>query len=565
MKSRKILWLFALLLSACGTFPLHERDAVVSHLNASTVPPAPSPAPTPAEASIPPEGPVPESAAADARTETFSITVHNVPVRDLLFVLAREAELDLDIHPDIHGEISLNAIRQPLSRLFSRIARQAGVRFEREGDHYIALPDSPFLTHYQIDYVNLNRFTSGAVATNTQITTQADSTAGASSPMGNGNVSSTRVENVSRNLFWESLEMNIQDLLDENGTENVVESSSAGPRALRHRASVVVNSESGVLTVRATARQHARVREFIRKVENAARRQVMIETTIVEIELSDEYQQGIEWSRVWAEGAKSLQVKPPTAINGSQAATTPFVLEFANQGNPLSATLSLLKSFGVMKVLSSPRLSVLNNQTALLKVVENVVYFNIKADVTPGNSNTNPLVAYTTTPQTVSVGLVMTVTPQISDRDSVILNVRPTISSISGMIKDPNPDIPSSLANEIPQIRTREIESILRVESGEIAVLGGLMEDRVDTRSGRVPILGDLPFAGELFTARNNAVRKSELVIFLRPVVIRDPGLDGDFSSLKAHLPGDDYFRLPGQATHPLDALLVPDSEKGRF
>jgi general secretion pathway protein D len=178
-------------------------------------------------------------------------------------------------------------------------------------------------------------------------------------------------------------------------------------------------------------------------------------------------------------------------------------------------------------------------------VVESVVYFNIRADVTAGNSNSNPIVAYTSTPQTVSVGLVMSVTPQISEGDQIILNVRPSISSIVGMVKDPNPDIPANVANEIPQIRTREIESVLRLSSGEIAVLGGLMEDRADYRTGRVPLLGQIPLAGELFSARNDATKKSELVIFLRPVVIREAGLNGDFASMKSWLPDAGFFAAP--------------------
>jgi general secretion pathway protein D len=281
----------------------------------------------------------------------------------------------------------------------------------------------------------------------------------------------------------------------------------------------------------------------------------MIEATIVEVELGDGYQQGIEWNRVWADGNRELGLAAPVVTGGVTATTTPFVLNFVRHDNPLGLTLSLLQSFGTTRVLSSPRLSVLNNQTALLKVVENVVYFNIKADVASGSFNSNPIVAYTTTPQTVSVGLVMTVTPQISDNDSIILNVRPTISSISGMVKDPNPDIPGNLSNEIPQIRTREIESVLRVANGEIAVLGGLMEDRVNYNTGRVPLLGQLPIVGELFSARNNATKKSELVIFLRPVVIRDPGLNGDFAGLKPYLPQENFFTPPPEA-RPLNPAL---------
>ncbi|MDR3323471.1 MAG: hypothetical protein LBS89_04625 [Zoogloeaceae bacterium] len=542
-----LLALCAALLGACGIPVL--PDPVGAHLNTgqaalsttATAPPAeisaPAASPSPASPSLPPPAP-PLS-----EPETYNVTVHNVPVRDLLFVLARDAKLNVDIHPDVSGEVSLNAVARTLPQLLARIARQAKVRFEREDDTLLVLPDTPFLRHYKVDYVNLSRHMSGAVATSTQIATSANTAGGAESVLGAGNLSSTRVENVSKNLFWESLEKDIQDLL----RETLETPPNAAP-------AVIVHPESGVVTVRATERQHERVREFIERVENAARRQVMIEATIVEVELSDGYQQGIEWSRVWSEGDKALSLTPPALVGNLPDANMPFVLNFAHHANPLTLTLKLLQSFGTTRVLSSPRLSVLNNQTALLKVVENVVYFNIKADVTPGNANSNAIVAYTTTPQTVSVGLVMTVTPQIGVNDSVILNVRPTISSISGMVKDPNPDIPQHLSNEIPQIRTREIESILRVASGEIAVLGGLMEDHTDYKTGRMPLLGQLPVFGEMFTSRHNAARKSELVIFLRPIILHDPGLNGDFAPLRKYLPDEDFFAPP-----PVAQPLSPD------
>jgi general secretion pathway protein D len=230
-------------------------------------------------------------------------------------------------------------------------------------------------------------------------------------------------------------------------------------------------------------------------------------------------------------------------------AVTPFTMAYKNVGatfNILSA-VDLLQAFGTAKVLSSPRLSVLNNQTALLKVVENFVYFNVKADTT-STANVGTTVAVTTTPQSVSVGLVMTVTAQISDNDSVILNVRPTISSISELKEDPNPSIPAGVKNYVPQIRTREIESVMRVSNGEIAVLGGLMEDSINWQTGRVPGLGQLPIVGEAFNTRNNSSKKSELVIFLRPIIIRDPSLNGDYSRLRSQLPGDDFFSQTNEA-----------------
>ncbi|MDR2625595.1 MAG: type II and III secretion system protein [Zoogloeaceae bacterium] len=581
MSIRVAAMICLLLLAACGT-PV-PRDPVKGHLRAEMTS-ASDPASSSSSSS-----PIPQPVwhtlaiappASFAPVETYSVVVQDVPVRDLLFALARDAKLNVDIHAGLSGRVTLNAIEQTLPQLLARIARQVDMRFEMDGVNLIVLPDTPFLRHYTIDYVNMSRAVASEVATNTQITSGTGYSASggtetlAASPLGNGNISSTRVENLSRNMFWESLEQNIRDILLETDPPYIGEEAMTGaateeatpprtraerqsaatatmsrplmPRPNSHAASstVILNPESGVLAVRATGRQHERVQAFLDQVTSAARRQVMIEATIVEVELGEDYQQGIEWSRIWANGDKTFSFSPAAPTSVLPPAMTPFVLRYA-QDNPLSVTLNLLQSFGATRVLSSPRLAVLNNQTALLKVVENVVYFNIRADVTAGNSNSNPLVAYTSTPQTVSVGLVMSVTPQISEGDQVILNVRPSISSIVGMVKDPNPDIPANVANEIPQIRTREIESVLRLSSGEIAVLGGLMEDRVDYRNGRVPLLGQIPLVGELLSSRNDAARKSELVIFLRPVVIREPGLNGDFARLKSWLPDAGFFAPP--------------------
>ena len=170
------------------------------------------------------------------------------------------------------------------------------------------------------------------------------------------------------------------------------------------------------------------------------------------------------------------------------------------------------------------------------------MYFNVKQDIAAGNNNTTPMTTTTTTPQSVSVGFFMSLTAQISDADTVTLNVRPSISSIAYLAQDPNPIIPKDIPNYIPQIRTREIESLMRVQSGETAVLGGLMEDRMDNRNGRIPLVGDIPLLGELFNSRNNTSSKTELVVFIRPTVIHDASVAGDFKHLAPNLPGRDFF-----------------------
>lgn len=576
-----------LLLGACAA-PT-PREPLKGHINAETTPrPAAGniPAPVQQTLALPKPKPAPKA-------ETYSVVVNNVPVRDLLFALARDAKVNVDIHPGITGNVTLNAIDQTLPQLLTRIAKQVDMRHELDGPNLAVMPDSPFLKHYKVDYVNMARNVTGTVSTNTQIATgsatpgAAGATAAPATPGGAGNVSNTRIENTSRNQFWDSLEKNIKDILretdkilPEGSSETVVEQTSAqtatgaaalppgsGARAaqsvanalqanptpgsssqavgnaivrrstFREAASVIMNAESGVVTVRATQRQHERIQEFLDRVVNSAKRQVLIEATIVEVALKDGYEQGIDWTQLSSGGVVKILGRQ---LNGAAN------LSYDKADNP-SALINLLETFGTTKVLSSPRLSVLNNQTALLKVVENIVYFNVKSEIGATTvAGVTPPKAFTTTPQTVSVGLVLSVTPQISGEDLITLNVRPSITSVAAMVRDPNPDL--TIANLVPQIRTREIESVMRVPSGNMAILGGLMEDRINYQNQRIPIAGQIPIAGELVNSRNNLAQKTELVIFLRPVVIRDASLDGDYASMRSYLPDGSFFTAPSEA-----------------
>jgi general secretion pathway protein D len=528
------------------------------------------------------------------RTETYSVVVNGVEAQGLLFALARDARLNVDIHPGISGYVTLNAIDQTLPQLLERIARQIDIRFELDGPNLVVMPDSPYIKYYRADYVNLSREVAGTVWTNMQISSSALETSVGSR---SGNVSRIQIDNMSKNLFWESLEKNLKDLLLETdkifppGSSETTVEQDAGRRAFRadgtqvsdaanansgffgtssenaqtqasiltqattrssgefvmkqmtfrEAAAVIVNRETGVIAVRATSRQHEKVREFIDRVTRSARRQVMIEATIIEVDLSDSYQQGIEWSRLAERTGFSLS--PATSTQSAGSTVSPFSLTYRNVSRGFDAIIDLLRGFGTTKVLSSPKLTVLNNQTATLKVSEDFVYFKVDQSLA-GNSNSDAvMMSTTTTPQSVSIGFFMNLTAQVGEDDVVTLNVRPSISSISALKQDPNTALAEfNVVNEVPQIRTREIESMMRIKSGDIAVLGGLMEDRLDNRSERFPGLGDIPFIGELFTTRSDVSRKSELVIVLRPTVIREASLEGDFSTLSNTLPGGDFF-----------------------
>jgi MSHA biogenesis protein MshL len=577
-------FLVALALAGCGTRPVARNEGHIQ------------PEARPLAASIPqpvlsvPLPPPPEAREAELR---YSVVVANQPVRDVLLAMARETRVNFDIHPGIEGTINLNAIDQTLKQILTRISRQVDMRWETDGQTLTVMPDTPYLRNYRIDYVNMSRDVTGTIGVQSQVIAP-PTAAGGNVASSAQNSSLLRVDNIAKNRFWETLEKNLKDLLretdkllPEGSSETVVQSRGQGqtstsqsrttPRGrssasaattttpgteqsaqaqefteqrltFREAAAVIVNAEAGIVTVRATSRQHEKVSEFLNQVIGSARRQVLIEATVVEVRLNDRYQTGVDWSALGLNGLGYSFRQNLITGDLANSANPFFSVQYSNPnasiGGSISSTIKLLDTFGNTRVLSSPKIMAVNNQTAVLKVVDNLVYFTVQAQVTPGTNNSAAIVAYTTTQNVVPVGFVMNVTPQIADNDVVVLNVRPTVSSKVDDVIDPNPDLARvGVQNKVPVIRSREFESVLRIPSGNTAILGGLMEDSFVGNRGGLPVLSRIPFFGDAVSYRDDTASKRELVVFLRPIVIRDASLDGDLAEYRRYLPGDDFFR----------------------
>ena len=619
--------LICLGIAACAPPPLKPSTQHVARENAPLQPAGDIP-PTLTTLPLPPQP------RAVARQETYSVVVNEVPVRDLLFALARDAKINVDVHPSISGNVTMNALNQTLPQLLARMSKQVDLRWEMNGANLSILPDAPFMATYTVDYVNMTR----SAATTVNVATQINTTGAGGSAGGSGNNNSaTSLTSNSANFFWESLAQNVCNIVvttraisrqeraeQQQGRErdfenrlnvarqlasagsgapqlmqqvtggagggaaaptvncaqtgyNLSQSATGSQAAAAGGANPVIsNREAGILMVFATQRQQERVREFIDRVVSSARRQVLIEVTVVEVQLNSLYRQGINWQRLRSgTDGFSLNQQAASTLAGSSAATgtanslTPtfgdvvnsgtgnFQISFINTASPIgniAAALSLLGSYGNVRVLSSPKLSVLNNQTAMLKVVDNLVYFTVSGSSTPATATSPAINSFTTTAQSVAVGFVMSVTPQIDDADQVTINVRPSLSRKLGDVPDPNPSLvvfpvgggaATRITNNVPVIQTREMESILKIPNRQIAVMGGLMQDNANDGEDSVPGLSRVPGVGELFRNRNETASKSELVIFLRPIVIKDPSLEGDFQKFREFLPGQDFFRQP--------------------
>jgi general secretion pathway protein D len=296
---------------------------------------------------------------------------------------------------------------------------------------------------------------------------------------------------------------------------------------------VVVNAVSGTVTVNATEKQHQLVQQHMDSIINAMQRQVLIEATIVEVALSEKYQGGVDWSRLPISGGPTLIQKTLTGFGTglTQTGANFFQMGYLNTTTnvgSISATVKLLQEFGNTRVLSSPKLMALNNQTALLKVVDNIVYFEVSSSASQGTTG-GTLTTVSTTAKTVAVGVVMSVTPQINEDGRVSLTVRPTVTRLrpeQPFVQDPNPVL--LIPNLVPQIQVREMESVLQVGSGQTVVLGGLMQDDVRRARQQIPGADELSAAGELLRFRDESVTKTELMIFLRPTVVTNPSLESD-------------------------------------
>ena len=510
--NKTFVFLLFLFLGGCAQLVPPPRPPSEGHLRPDTPTPVGGAIPKVVEETpaLPPPKPEPQA-------ERYTVVVNEVPVKELLFALARDANMNVDINPSIDGIVTLNAVQQSLPQILDRIGEQVALRYELKDGTIVVMPDSPFFRSYKVNFVNMSRDTTSTVTVATQIQTGGGDVTGGGGAGGGGggnNNSTTNVTSTSNQRFWGTLVSNVMAIVGEEPQK-----VAAGGEIPTSK-SVIANPETGVLNVLATARQHQQVQRLLDEVLASAERQVLVEATIVEVTLSDRYRSGIDWQAL--AGDFNLQ----QSLLGGDLGTAPFSL-FRFTGDDFTVTLRLLKEFGDVQVLSSPKLMVLNNQTALLKVVDNQVFFTIDVETT--TTQGAQTTTFDTEPHTVPVGLVMSVTPQINENEAVMLNVRPTISRITSFVNDPNPDLArAGVVSPIPVIQTRELESLLKVHSGQIAVLGGLMQDTVNSQTQGIPGLQDTPAFGELFKHRDNQYAKTELVIFLRPTVIHSASLNGD-------------------------------------
>ncbi len=454
----------------------------------------------------------------------YTVSFRKTSVEQVLYALARKTGLQLNMKP-LPGQqrITLYLKNAPLRTILEQISKQANIRYRLQQNTLIIEPDTPYWKTYTIDYVNISSDFKSETQVSLQLsTTQTGTTATTAQQGTTRNQNTLSANSTGENQFWTRLKSSIEAILSTPNAETAPQANTDPqtnaadtPQAAPNNR-VFINQEAGLLLAYATAHQHHKIQSLIEKITTRAKKQVLIEATVVEVDLTESSKMGIDWSNF------KLSVGGAN-VGSTQAAivydsTKPYLID----NFTFNMGINFLKQFGNVKVLSTPKIMALNNQTAILKVVNNHVYFTTAIDtqVTQGTSTTNVTTELKSTP----VGFVMGVTPFVGANGDITLQIKPSISRVVGYAKDPNPLLAQAGTESlIPIIQQKEMSTIMQLQDQQIAILGGLMRDETNNAETGFPL-------GETGDVLNNLVGyhagekiKTELIIFLRPTVIKQP------------------------------------------
>lgn len=511
-------------------------------------------------------------------TKLVSIAVtDDVPLKDVLLELARLADIDVEVDAGITGGISFRATQRPFNEVIERIADFANLRYTMNDNVLRIERDDPFIEIYTLDFLNFERSASSSVNVSTSVLSSSGGEGGGGGGLTTG--SSTSITTSSESDFWVQFEAGINRILTYTpelrtststpaqvqtintpaGPDGSLEDALSAPSPTPPTASdtsnnastsassgtgegsenYTLNRQAGTLTIVATKRQHQLIEEFIRTLEYNASAQVVIEAKIVEVTLNEDFESGIDWSRFMSDGNS---ITASALFGGvTTGASNSFDLQimkdnFTGLDIDLTAAVELAQIFGTTRTLSSPRLHAINNQQAVMTFAQNEVYFTVEVEREDEDTTTTSQTTITvnSTINTVPIGIIMTILPSINRRTGeVTLNVRPTLSRVVDRVEDPalalslalDPALSAlNIQNLIPVVEARELDSILKVKSGEVMVIGGLMEDNGLQSEAGIPGASEIPVLGHLFKGTDRSRETKELIIFIRATILDSNG-----------------------------------------
>ena len=488
----------------------------------------------------------------------FDIKVNRAGARPFFMGLVDGTPYNMVVDPKVAGRITLDLKNVTMKDVMDTVRDVYGYDYEIRGRHnYTVYPNVMGTRIYKLNYLDIVRKGKSQVRVNSGQLTDirsgntlggGSSGAGGATPLSNnsrrGVQASSQIDTVTESEFWKNFDLSVKAIVGN-----------------RDGRSVVISPQSGIVVVRAMPGELRTVERFIKETENIVQRQVVLEAKIIEVNLSDKFQAGVNWSALAqsSDGANSalfshvgggsvfdvsdnglgttnLKGNPGnldpdnyTGVLGS--ATTAFGGVFSlalTLGTDFTTFIELLKGQGDVQVLSSPKISTLNNTKAVIKVGQEeffVTNINSNTAIATGTSNTSNSIELTP----FFSGVVLDVVPQISKEGKVTLFIHPSVSEVDEQNKQvvlagSGDNDTNALILPLAFSTVRESDTIINANSGQVVVIGGLMQDKVVSLETSVPFFGDLPLIGSLFKHVREQKTKSELIILLKPIVVDADG-----------------------------------------
>ena len=416
----------------------------------------------------------------------YSFSLRDADIREVLMAISKQTSFNVVVDPDVQGSVTVDLKNVTLSDALDTLTDLLDLTYKVKRNLIrVSIPKLETRI-FSLQYVNLIR--TGTSSTSAQIGAGGGEVAG-------GATGSSTVSTTTSTDLWTEIETGLGELISPEGQ-------------------VVVEKQSGNILVTDFPKVLDRVANFLEAIEGSVQRQVLIEARIVEVILTGDYRFGIDWGAIAKAGAlKGASVFSPGKIFGQDLA--PDVIggfQIGASSTDFATLLSVLDKQGEVNVLSSPRLATLNNQTAVIRSATDEVFFETRIEETVlaggGIRETR-----TSTARTVTIGVVLSITPQIGPDGSVTLHVRPTVTEKTGEATSPE-------GNTFPILDVREADMVVRAREGQVIVIGGLMQERKSDDESKIPLLGDLPGIGRLFRSTAQERKKSELLILLRTTVL---------------------------------------------
>jgi len=441
--------------------------------------------------------------------ELISLSLRDAEIKEVLLALAKKSDFNIIVDPDVSGTVTVDLKKVALNEVLESLLIPLNLEFHQKGK-FIRIYKPRLETRvFTLNYVAIKRKgTSSLTVSGGVAEAGEENDGGGGSGGGSEEESETAIETETTSDLWKDIQNGLETIVFGDSKEQDTEAGAAWSRGDESGRVVVANPMSGIILIKTHPSMMEKVALFLERIEGSIQREVLIQTKIVEVALSNQYQLGIDWKALGKIGELQGNIEGEWVFGQTLSPET-GAFQMGVISGDFSALLDAMANQGNLNMLSCPRICTLNNQKATIKVGREEVYWEVETE----RSEEYGWVVEGAESRTITVGIILDVTPQIHSNGFLTMHIHPSISEVVGQSV-------SRFGDTRPVLDIREADTMVRVKDGQTIVIGGMMKDKKVEQLTKTPFLGDIPYLGKLFRYTGQEIEKTELAIFLTPTIL---------------------------------------------